>query len=297
MDTRFIDTFILVAECGSMAEAARRANLTPTALAQRMRSLERELGVPLLARSGRFVRITEGGARLLARARRFQREVRELKATVSTEGYPGGLRLGTIRTALANVVPDMLAHVAQRHPRLDAALEIGASHELYHQVVAGKVDAALLVEPPFRLPKSFVWHTLRVEPLVLLVPAGDAGTAPDELLATRPLIRYDRRTWGGSLADQYLQQQGLLPQERFEIDSPDGIVVLVGRGLGVSLVPDCFGPASLPPGVAALPLPRNRLARRLGMLWPARSPYGRLFEEMMGAVPAEGAAADAGRAG
>jgi len=283
MDTRFIDTFILVAECGSMAEAARRANLTPTALAQRMRSLERELGVPLLTRSGRFVRITEGGARLLARAHRFQREVRELKATVSTEGFPGGLRLGTIRTALTNVVPDMLGYMADRYPRLDTALEIGVSHELYHQAAAGKVDAALLVEPPFRLPKSFVWQTLRVEPLVLLAPAADKDADPDALLANRPLIRYDRRTWGGSLADQYLRQCGVVPQERFELDSPDGIVMLVGRRLGVSLVPDCFRPGSLPADVVALALPRNRLARRLGMLWPARSPYARLFDEMIAA--------------
>lgn len=287
MDTRFLDTFVMVAECGSMAEAARRSNVTPTALAQRLRALEREFGVPLFTRSGRFVRITEGGARLLDRARRFQRELHELKAAVATEGFPGGLRIGTIRTALTNVMPDLLKYVAQTYPRLDAMLEIGVSHELYHDVTAGRVDAALVVEPPFRLPKSFAWQTLRVEPLVLLAPAAlvrGRTVDADRLLAMQPFIRYDRRTWGGSLADQYLQQRGLRPQERFEMDAPDGILMLVGQGLGVSLVPNCFRPEAVPGSVAVLPLPRNKLERKLGMLWPAQSPYARLFREMIGAA-------------
>ncbi|WP_144636569.1 LysR family transcriptional regulator [Bordetella genomosp. 13] len=289
MDTRFLDTFVMVAECGSMAEAARRSNVTPTALAQRLRALEREFGVPLFTRSGRFVRITEGGARLLERARRFQRELHELKSAVSTEGFPGGLRIGTIRTALTNVMPDLLKYVAQTYPRLDAVLEIGVSHELYHEVTAGKVDAALVVEPPFRLPKSYAWQTLRVEPLVLLAPAllvRGRQTDVDRLLAMQPFIRYDRRTWGGSLADQYLQQRGLRPQERFEMDAPDGILMLVGQGLGVSLVPNCFRPESVPKNVVVMPLQRNKLERKLGMLWPAQSPYARLFREMIGAAAA-----------
>lgn len=281
METRFIDTFVMVAECGSMAEAARRINITPTALAQRLRTLERELGAPLVTRSGRFVRVTEAGARLLARARRFQRDVRELEMAVTTEGFPGGLRIGTIRTALTNVMPDLLRYIALRHPRLDATMEIGSSHDLYHQVVTGKVDGALLVEPPFRLPKSYVWHTVRTEPLILLAPAHLAGQDPDTVLAEQPMIRYDRRTWGGLLGEQYLQERGLSPRERFELDSPDGILLLVSMGLGVSLVPDCYQPAAVPDTVVRLPLPGDRPVRHLGFLWPRQSQYARLFEAMV----------------
>lgn len=281
METQFVDTFVMIAECGSMAEAARRLNVTPTALAQRIRALERELGVTLFTRSGRYVRMTEGGARLLVRARRFQQEVRELKAAASADGFPSGLRIGAIRTALTNLMPEILRGIAQRYPRLDATIEIGASHDLYHQVTGGGVHAAMVVEPPFRIPKSFTWRPLRVEPLVLLAPASMAHRPAEELLREVPLIRYDRRTWGGLLADQYLRQCGVTPQERFELDSPDGIQMLVGLELGVSLVPDCFRPDSLPKAVAKLPLPGNPPVRRLGMVWPVGSPYGRLFDMVM----------------
>lgn len=284
MDTRFLDSFVAAAECGSMAEAARRMNITPTAMAQRVKILERELGAPLLIRSGRFLRVTEGGARLLDRARDFQRHLRDLKATVSTEGFPGGLRIGTVRTALATVMPDLLEIIALRYPTMDAKLDIGASHELYHHLGANKIDAALMVDPPFKLPKSFTWRTLRIEPLVLLAPVAMAKESHSTLLSREPLIRYDRRTWGGALAERYLQQKKLIPRERFEMDSPDGILAMVSRGLGVSVVPNCFRPDTVPANVAVIELPRNRLERRLGLMWPTHSVYGRLFTEMIDAL-------------
>lgn len=264
-----------------MAEAARRMSVTPTALAQRIKALEREFGVPLFSRSGRYVRITEGGARLLTQARRFQRELQDLKAAVLSEGFPGGLSLGTIRTALTNLLPEMLKHIVARYPTLDVNLEIGASHALYQMVAAGKIDAALIVEPPFKIPKSFTWHPLKTERLMLLAPIEQVDADPDEVLAHHPFLRYDRRTWGGLLADQYLQERGVTPQERYEMDSPDGIALLVSLGFGVSLVPACFRPGALPANVALIALPGNPLSRRLGLLWPARSPYCRLLQMMV----------------
>src|SRR5260370_1832749 len=80
MDTRFLDSFVTVVDSGSIAEAARRLKLTPTAVAQRIRALESEIGVDLVVRSGRTVQPTEAGAAILARARMFLGEVRDLKS-------------------------------------------------------------------------------------------------------------------------------------------------------------------------------------------------------------------------
>jgi DNA-binding transcriptional LysR family regulator len=119
VETLYIDSFVTVAECGSMAEAARRLNVTPTALAQRIRVLERDFDVKLIVRSGRTVRLTEGGARLLSRANQFQREVRELRAATFGDEFSGGLRLGTISTALTGLLPPLLATLVERHPKID----------------------------------------------------------------------------------------------------------------------------------------------------------------------------------
>lgn len=280
METRFLDSFVMVAECGSMAEAARRLNITPTALAQRMHTLEDEFQVKLIERSGRTVGLTEGGLRLLARARRFQSELRELKAAASEEVFAGNMRLGTIATALTGLLPPMLSRLAANYPKLGLYIAADVSRTLYHRVVSGDLDAALIIEPQFSIPKSLVWRILRSEPLVVLAPKTLSRISPLELLATQPLIRYDRNNWGGWLADRYLQQNGIYPQERFELDTLDAIALLVGRGLGVSLVPDWPRAWPLPDGVAMLSLPGEVPQRRLGLLWPSNSPYGRLLEHL-----------------
>ena len=71
MDTRFLETFVAVAEKGSFAEAARRLDLTPAAIAQRIRALESEIGVVLLSRSGRTVSPTEAGVAILGQTKSF----------------------------------------------------------------------------------------------------------------------------------------------------------------------------------------------------------------------------------
>jgi DNA-binding transcriptional LysR family regulator len=281
METLYLDSFVTVAECGSMAEAARRLNVTPTALAQRMRVLERDFGLKLIARSGRTVRVTEGGARLLTHARQFLREARELRAATMGDALTGGLRLGAISTAVTGLLPSMLAKLVERHPKIDIFIEAGVSRDLYHQVLGDTLDAALIVEPPFAIPKSFTRRVLREEPLVVLAPSTLAHVDPLVLLSEEPLIRYDRRNWGGSLADRYLQQNGIHPRERFELDVLDGILELVGLGLGVSLVPDWARQNPLPANVVRLKLPDGVPRRRLVMLWPARSAHGRLLDSLL----------------
>ncbi|MCC3263312.1 LysR family transcriptional regulator, partial [Paenibacillus polymyxa] len=56
MDTRYVQSFVSVIESGSLAEAARRLDLTPAAIAARVRTLEEELGTTLIKRVGRSVK-------------------------------------------------------------------------------------------------------------------------------------------------------------------------------------------------------------------------------------------------
>src|SRR4051794_40015393 len=65
MDTRFLDAFLMAVDCGSIAEAARRLNLTAAGVAKRIRALEREIGAVLVTRSGRTVRPTGAGAAIV----------------------------------------------------------------------------------------------------------------------------------------------------------------------------------------------------------------------------------------
>jgi DNA-binding transcriptional LysR family regulator len=277
METAYLQSFLLVVESGSMSEAARRLDLTPAAVAQQIRTLERELNAPLLARAGRTVQPTEAGHLLVQRARNLLREVGDIKTLLNSDAAGGELVIGTINTAIHSLLPDILARFVKTHPGVKVFLQSGTTATLYKAVQQGELDAAVCLYPPYVLAKTFDWSLLREEPLVLLAPSRLARRDPHELLRTSPLIRYDRALGGGKQADRYLRAAGIVPQERFELSSLLAIAMMVDRGLGVSLVPDIASPLLEGQRVAKIPLPMPSEPRRFGILWQRASPRQRLI--------------------
>ena len=267
MDTQFLNTFVVVADRGSMAAAARVLNITPAAVAQPIRTLERELGAPRIARAGRTVSLTEEGSRILQRARDLLRDVADMRSVANDSEVSGELRLGACPTALAGMLPDILARMVEAFPQINVYIRPGYSAELYRAVETGELDAAVVLQAPYNLPKTCDWQLLREEPLVMIAPARLAGRDPHELLRTEPLIRYDRNQWGGRVADDYLRRAGIVPRERFELNGLNAIAVMVDRGLGVSLVPDWAKPWPEGLDLVRIPLPLPSEPRRIGMVW------------------------------
>ena len=281
MDTNFLESLVHVVEHGSIAEAARRLNVTPAAIAQRIQALEREFGTPLLMRSGRVVRPTEAGARIVERARPLLQEVHDLKFHAVDSGMSGQLRLGAIATALNGMLPDILAALARRYPLLNIHMVPGPSDSLVSQVQAGELDAAILVEPEHDPGKTCGWQLLREEPLVVLAPATTTLDDPHALLRSEPFIRYDRNTYGGRIADRYLDRMKIRPVVRFELTSLSAIALLVDRGLGVALVPDWRGPWPEGLSLKKLPVSDPACVRRLGLLWYKASARIRLVNALL----------------
>ncbi|MBP0445973.1 LysR family transcriptional regulator [Roseomonas sp. SSH11] len=281
MDTRFLETFLAVAESGSVAAAARRLNLTAAGVAQRLRALEAEIGVPLLKRAGRSLAPTPAGARIAARAPELLVQLRDLAALATADALAGELRLGAVPTAIIGLLPDMMTAMRERHPRIEIRIVPGRSEELFARVAEGALDAALIVQPPFEIPKSCGWAMLRREPLIVLAPGRLAGAEPLHLLSAEPFIRYDEASWGGQLASAYLRRRRIRPREAFELVTLDAIAVLVDRGLGVSLVPDWAPPWPEGLSLARLPVP-DAPVRCMGLAWGRASPRIRLIEALAG---------------
>lgn len=278
METAYLKAFALVVETGSLAEAARRLDVTPAAISQQIQVLERELGTRLLGRAGRTVAPTESGSRLAERCGPLLREVDSLKGWISQADEIRELRIGTINTALHSLLPDALARFTAEHPRVSVYIQSAMSSELYDAVKRSDLDAAVCLHPPFSMPKAIAWELLRQEPLVVLAAERDKKADPHELLRTRPLIRYDRTLGGGKQADEYLRKAGIAPsQERFELSSLLAIAMMVDRGLGVSLVPDVASPLTSALHIAKISLPSEPEPRRFGVLWQRTSPRARLI--------------------
>ena len=268
MDSRYLQNFVVVVELGSIAEAARRLDMTSATLAQRLRTLEAAVGSRLIVRSGRTVKPTVAGLRIVDRARGILREIRDLKSAASDTDLPAGpLRLGATPTALSGILPEILKEWVHRYPHIHIYIEPASTNLLYGRVLDESVDAAILVHPVFDLPKTCAWQGLRQEPLILLTPASMAVTDPLETIAREPYILHDRSVIAGRLADEYLNRHGIRPHVRFELEGIENIAKLVEEGLGVSVLPDWPVLGSFPAGLKKWTLPAPCPSRHVGVMW------------------------------
>lgn len=264
-----------------MAAAARILNISASAVAQQLRALERDLGAPLVVRVGRTMRVTEQGARIFAPARKLLRDANDLRGIALDGAVTGELRLGACTTALTGLLPDILVRVSRKFPQVNIHIQSGGSAQLFADVEAGKLDAALVLEAPYALPKTCEWLMLREEPLIVLAPRHWADRDPLALLREEPLIRYDRNQWGGRSAEVYLNKLGIVPRERFELNALNAIAMMVDRGLGVSIVPDWAPPWPEGIDIARLQLPERRVGRRIGIVWSRFSVRARLVRVLV----------------
>lgn len=261
MDTRFLESLIAVVDHGSIVAAARRQGLTPAAVSQRIQVLERDFGMHLLRRHAAAAEPSRACLDLLPKMRDIVERCERLQRQVDPARAEGVFRLGAISTMLSALLPGMLHRLRESAPTLELRIEPGSSAALYDAVVAERLDAALIVAPPFDLPFPLTLHPVRREPLRLLAPPDLIGVPVAETLARLPLVAYDPRSWGGQIAQRYLDDHGIAPRTLCELDGLEAISDLVASGIGASLVPDW-------PGLtAAQDLPDGHLyARRIGLL-------------------------------
>ena len=282
MDTRFLESFVKVAELGSIAAAARSLDLTPTAVSLRIKALEREVGIVLIERSGRTVKPTAAGSKVLKQAAVVLHELKSFRALASDDELPAGpLILGSTPSGLKGILPPILKKWVDIYHNVEVLIEPAASTVLYDRIMQGQLDAAILVHPSFELPKSAGWKPLKEERLILLTASHVRKGDPFDIIREHPFIRYDRRVVAGKMADDYLKLHSVYPRAILELDGLEHIADLVKTRLGVSVVPDWATGHELEPSLRRHILPEPVPTRKLGIMWLRNHPKVGLVEALL----------------
>ena len=251
---RELKTFIAVTRHGTFAAAGMHIGLTQSAVSAQIRQLEQALGVQLFDRTGRQATLNAAGVRALPLAKEILETFNRMAVPVDANEYRGELKVGAIGTAQTGLLPQALLRLRQAAPSVECKLVPGVSLELLSQVDAGELDSAIIIRPPFDLPKELHVQEVRKEPFVLIVPDSMVGDDPLHLLNTQPHVRYDRASFGGRLVSRFLREQRLDVQVALELDELEAIVKMVECGLGVSLIPQAGLWLEHSPKVRIIPL-------------------------------------------
>ena len=240
MDLKQLRTFREVAEAGSLSRAADRLHLAQPALSRQIRLLEAEVGVPLFARHGRGMQLTEAGSALLER---IDGPVRQLEGAVAEVRSLAGAVSGQVALGMMPTISSVLAgplarRVARDHAGISLRIVEGYTGHLIEWVQRGVTDATLLYGPAPAL------H-LRVTPLLIeemvLVGAAGGGIGPQPVpfvdLAGQRLVLPSRQHGLRRIVEAAAGRAGIALNVAFEADSFGVLKELVESGLGQAVLP------------------------------------------------------------
>jgi DNA-binding transcriptional LysR family regulator len=146
-----VRSFVAVAETEHVSKAAASLFLTQGAVTQQLRHFERALGLRLMERAGRGVRLTDAGKALAVACRAALRSVETLEDTARSMKAleSGSLDLGASPTCASYYLPSRLAAFSSRYPAVKLTVTVEPSAAIGAQVLAGAIDCALIEgEPP-----------------------------------------------------------------------------------------------------------------------------------------------------
>ncbi|MFI7588220.1 LysR family transcriptional regulator [Spongisporangium articulatum] len=255
MDLRRLRVLREVERRGTVSAAAETLHLTPSAVSQQVAGLARELGVPLLERNGRRVRLTGQARVLLEHADVVQEQLRRARADLAAfaDGEVGQVRIGSLSTGISAVVAPALTRLRETRPGLQLQVSESEPPESFERLDRGEFDLIVSCDhqdAPNR-------HDRRFHRVDLLVDRMDAVLPVDHPLADPTGVRLadlSREQWVSAhpndpcsvIMQAVCAGVGFSPDVRHFCREWDAAAALVAAGAGVALVPRTAQPLRQP---------------------------------------------------
>jgi DNA-binding transcriptional LysR family regulator len=248
MELRQLEYFVAVAEAANFTRAAERVHISQSGVSAQIRQLERELGAPLIDRSGRTASLTGAGVAALEHARATLAAAEAVRRAVDDVNglIRGRLVVGMVTACTVTGLFDALAGFRRDHPGVDVALVEDHSDRLVELVRTGAADLALIgagTAPPQELDSLVIVS----ERLVAIVPpdhplAGRKRTTLAEMRAY-PLICMPQGTGIRAVFDKACAAQNVEAVIALQASASAAVADLAAHGLGVAVLSESMAAA------------------------------------------------------
>ena len=241
MNLKQLNTFVHVAELGSLSKASDRLRTVQPALSRQIRMLEDELGVELFSRHGRGMALTEAGDLLRTRALAILRQLEETKADISEHA---GLVRGRVVLGIPPTVGDVLAarlvkEFLRQYPDVTLRIVPAFTGFLLDWLQRGEIDVAIMYKP--EKSPSLLVEELIVENLFLVANRSENLSPHDAVpfasLQGKKLILPGPNHGLRLLVEHEARRSGLELDVPIEADSLQTLKDLVIAGLGSTILP------------------------------------------------------------
>jgi DNA-binding transcriptional LysR family regulator len=243
MELRHLRYFLAVGEASNFTKAAAGLRVAQPALSRQVKDLEDEIGVELMRRSPRGVRLTREGRLFLGEVREILKRTGESveKVRALARGEYGQLRVGYMPTPTVEILPPGLAALRKSVPHAKVLLYDLSSDELITGLRDGTLDFAIMLQPIGEEAAGIEFESLRNYPLCVAVapahPFAGLKTIPLQKVAAEPLVGLR----GSDFPEYYRYLNrifapiGAKPRIAAEYDSGNSLLIEVEAGRGIAL--------------------------------------------------------------
>jgi DNA-binding transcriptional LysR family regulator len=245
LDLDLVRCFLAVAESGGFTAAARRLNLTQSAVSLKVQRLEALLGHPVFVRTSRSVSLSPEGEIVEAYGRRLLATSREMVERVRGTAESGCLRLGVLHQFGQQRLPELLAEFRRAHPKVALEVEVGTTAELLALMDEGRYDM-VIGAAGVAVPGKYVEEPLLAKEPVTWVRAEKSTI--DLHADPLPLVFFPAPCGFRRVALEALEKQGRAWQVVYSSASLSSVQAAVQADLGIGVL----GKSSLLPGMQAL---------------------------------------------
>lgn len=277
---------VALAETRHFSKAAQNCNVTQSTLSAGIRELETVLGVALAERTKRTVIMTPIGLEIAERATSLIRDAEDMMALTAASQGPltGRLQLGIIPTIAPYLLPKILPRLRHLYPRLELGLRETQTALLVEEVLAGKLDLALLALPAS--DNKLVEFSLFEDPFRLVLPtnhplAAKAAASSADLKHEKLLLLEEGHCFRDQ-AIEFCTTAGLSNFGGLAATSLATVSQMVSAEFGLTLLPQMAleKEVSHNKSLAALPFQPPQPSRSIGFIWRANTPRLADFEAL-----------------
>jgi LysR family transcriptional regulator, nitrogen assimilation regulatory protein len=239
LDIRKLRYFVAIGDAGALSHAAHALNVSQSALSHHVAELEADLGVRLIERYARGIRLTAAGRRLCEHGRAILAAIEKAEDDVKTfaEEAIGPVSIGMAHTAIDIAALPLMRAVRRDFPNVMLGLAEALSPTLTTRLLAGELDLAVVYTPPedARLACAPV-----LEEDMFLVGQPDLVGSRQQPISFAEVLGYPILLPHPSVASRALIESFLLrnqlPSHIMEIDSLIAITRAIADGLGCSIL-------------------------------------------------------------
>ena len=243
---RQLRVFLSVARHGSFSRAADDVAASQSAASLSVQQLEAELGVRLLDRTTRQVRMTAVGETLAANAARLIAELDDMLKEVRDVGRQrrGRVVMACVPSVARSLMPKCVAYCSKTWPDVSFAIEDVSARDVTAKVRRGDVEFGVL-GGEIEAGELHI-ESLLQDPLVLVCRRDDEFAKPKSVgwasLAGRRMVMLNNTSGSRQQIADTLTSEGVKPQVALELAQPSSVLAMVEANLGVAVVPRLVAP-------------------------------------------------------